>query len=284
MAAVVARCTSFPFPRSSATLHSDAIDSLQRRLSPCFRAATRASLSMSASTLADGAAAPVVASPLVAGASSSSGYRSSGAASAPREYDVVLSHPTPPPQPALQKTCSRSTTVSVELVSPTEGLPKPVLSFRPAVLTPTTDAPSATHLGVAGDSAATLATGAAGASSGPTISRRPVVPPSSLAVQEGELVSATRWLGVPSDAPLLSVDELQYPWLRRGRIGITVAEVISSAWLRPDLPRLYKVYEASGSEEAYSALCRLWPKALASVTHSHTSCRATVPSPTAWRR
>ena len=33
--------------------------------------------------------------------------------------------------------------------------------------------------------------------------------------------------------------------------------MISSAWLRPDLIRVYKVYEAGGSEEASSALCRL---------------------------
>ena len=39
--------------------------------------------------------------------------------------------------------------------------------------------------------------------------------------------------------------------------GITIAEVISSAWLRPDLARVYKLYEAGGSEEASSTLCRL---------------------------
>ena len=208
-------------------------------------------LIMSASTPANGAVAPVVAPFLVAGAPSSSGDRSSGAPSAPREDDVVMSHPTPPPPPAFQKTRSRSTTDFVELVFPTEGPPKPVLSFRPAVSTPTTEAPSVAHLGVARDSTASLETGAARASSGPTISRRAFVPPSSSAVREGELVSATRWLGVPSpDSLLLSVDELQYPWLRRGRTGITVAEVISSAWLRPDLARVYKVYEAGRSEEA----------------------------------
>ena len=33
--------------------------------------------------------------------------------------------------------------------------------------------------------------------------------------------------------------------------------MISSAWLRPDLARVYKVYKAGGSEEASSDLCRL---------------------------
>ena len=159
---------------------------------------------MSTSAPADGAAGPVVASPLVVGASSSSGDRSSGAPSAPREDDVVLPHPTPPPPPAFQKTRSRFTTVSVELMSPTEGPPGPLLPS--GCIDPDDRCP----LRRASGRRARLCRFPSDWS-GTCIqwADHPVVPPSSPAVPEGELVSATRWLGVPSlDAPLLSVDEL----------------------------------------------------------------------------
>ena len=76
-----------------------------------------------------------------------------------------------------------------------------------------------------------------------------------------EKFSSTQWLGSPSsEAPLLRIRVLRYPWLRRARTGVTVVYVASRAWLRPDLARIFAVCIAGGLEEASSVLHRLITK------------------------
>ena len=73
-----------------------------------------------------------------------------------------------------------------------------------------------------------------------------------------EYFSTAQWLGPLSPrAPLLCIRELRYSWRRRARSGVTVEEVDSRPWLRPDLARVLTVYNVAGPEEASSVPHRL---------------------------
>ena len=73
---------------------------------------------------------------------------------------------------------------------------------------------------------------------------------------EGESPSATRWLGVVGrgSAPLRR--RAAVPLATTSRSGVTVEEVAFCAWLRLDLARVFKIYEAGGVLEASSSLHR----------------------------
>ena len=186
--------------------------------------------------------------PVPADVPSSSGDPLSGAPTGPRRADIVLTRVASRPRPAFQKCRSRSTTVSVELVAPPEGPPQPVLEFCPAATSPPAgevqsgDRPEATN------------------TSSPSAlpSHQPLASHPLPVVGERELPSTTRWLGEPSlDAPQLPLSELCFPWRRRGHSKVMVEELTSCEWLRPDLARIFKIYEAGGAEEASSSSQRL---------------------------